>query len=114
MAAGVLALGIGAMSAIFSVVDPVLIRPLPFNEPSKLVMLWENARGNPRNRVSPLKREFSATGGTTRNRAPVISPLIGSLCPYLSDPTDRGSCTHSLPGPVPSRNISRLLPGIRG
>lgn len=54
MAAGVLALGIGAMSAIFSVVDAVLIRPLPFNEPSKLVMLWENAPGNPRNRVSPL------------------------------------------------------------
>lgn len=54
LAAGVLALGIGAMSAIFSVVDAVLIRPLPFNEPSKLVMLWENAPGNPRNRVSPL------------------------------------------------------------
>lgn len=54
LAAGALALGIGAMSAIFSVVDAVLLRPLPFNEPNKLVMLWENAPGNPRNRVSPL------------------------------------------------------------
>ena len=54
LAAAVLALGIGAMSAIFSVVDAVLLRPLPFNEPSKLVMLWEKAPGNPRNRVSPL------------------------------------------------------------
>lgn len=54
LAAGVLALGIGTMSAMFSIVDAVLLRPLPFNEPTKLAMLWEDAPGNPRNRVSPL------------------------------------------------------------
>src|SRR4051794_41898038 len=40
-AVGILALGIGANSALFSVVDAVLLRPLPFPEPERMMRLEE-------------------------------------------------------------------------
>jgi putative ABC transport system permease protein len=45
-AAVTLALGIGANTAIFSLVDAALLRPLPFPDASRLVLLWESRPGS--------------------------------------------------------------------
>lgn len=49
-----LALGIGAVIAIFSAADALLFRPLPFREPGKLVMIWEANRAAPENQRNPV------------------------------------------------------------
>ena len=51
-----LAVGIGATTAIFTVLDRVVLRPLPYPDPDRLVMLWEtnDTKGLAHERLSPV------------------------------------------------------------
>jgi putative ABC transport system permease protein len=74
-----LALGIGANSAIFALVDATLLRPLPYGEPEQLVSIWESSTTTERGYVSPLNMlDWNARSHTFAKIAG-FTPSVGGM-----------------------------------
>jgi putative ABC transport system permease protein len=87
VAAITLALGIGANSAIFALVDRTLLRPLPFHNPDRLVMAWEQSDSSPRGRVSPLNLLDWSERSRTFDQFAAFIPNIGGMVMNGADGT---------------------------
>jgi len=77
VAAATLALGIGANSAIFALVDATLLRPLPYATPERLVTIWETSADTPRGFASPLNMADWQTRGQTLEKIAGYTPSMG-------------------------------------
>jgi len=76
-----LALGSGANTAIFTVINAVLLRPLPYHAPERLVGVWEaNAlRQSERNTVSPANYLDWRAGNTVFSGMAAVTDASASL-----------------------------------
>jgi len=103
MALATLALGLGAATAIFSVVDAVLLKPLPFRDPGRLLVVWEK---NP----AQNKSKLLVAGGnflewTKQTRALESMAAFQEVHVNLT----AGPNGHILPEELPARRVS---PGL--
>lgn len=83
VALGTLAIGIAATAAIFSVVNTLLLKPLPYAEPQRLVMLWHDLRerGGPENEWLTPAHFFD---WRTRSRSLEASAVFRGASPALT------------------------------
>jgi predicted permease len=100
----VTALGIGANTAVFSLTDQVFLRPLPYADADRLVMVWQNAPGYTRVEASPpnyldwqrMNQSFETMGAFTG----LAANMVGGTEPRRLD------------GAATSAEVLRML-GVR-
>jgi predicted permease len=79
-AIGSLALGIGANTAIFTILNGSVLRPLPYADPGNLMVVWETRADNPKRAVAPAnfldwRRETTAFSGSPAEAGPAKAGL---------------------------------------
>ncbi len=96
-----LALGIGACTAIFSIVDAVLVRPLPYPAANKLFLVWQKRPDGERNLASA--RSYLAWSAQNRS-----FESLTAISPFVFNLTGAGE-PQQLGGARVSANIGRTL-----
>ena len=74
-----LALGIGATTAVFTVVNGVLLRPLPYRDPDRLVMVFYGHQGQTSPWFSPPNFRDYVTQSTAFSDVVAIAPITANL-----------------------------------
>ncbi len=75
----IVAIGVGATTAAFSVTDFVLIRPLPFPNADRLVKVWQRTKGYGRLELSPANYRDWTQASTVFERIGMYHPLAANL-----------------------------------
>jgi putative ABC transport system permease protein len=98
-----LALGIGANTAIFSVADAVLFRPLPYPNSSRLVMVWDQLQKLGLDRLAPR----SSTAEAYRNLHDIFD-ASGGIYP-LDQILTGDAAAERIPGMTVSKDVFAML-----
>ena len=102
---GTLALGIGANTAIFSICNAVLFKPLPYAEANRLVMLWERTPAGTLMTVAPANFVDWRSGNRSFREVAALNPNPSFILGGQSEPA-------RLAGAAVSANFFPLL-GVR-
>ncbi|MGC4055533.1 MAG: permease prefix domain 1-containing protein [Paludibaculum sp.] len=97
VAIATLALGIGGLTAVFSAFDSMLIRPLPYTDPDRLVMVWDDlSKTDDRTKSAPAPAEWYEW----RRLNTVFSDIAST------QPTEATLSGDGAPEQVPARNAT--------
>jgi hypothetical protein len=102
----VTALGVGATTAAFSVADHVLIRPLPYHEPERLVRIWQTGPGSGWTEASPANYRDWRDNARSFERIAGFEPESRFWIPLVLQPAQY------IYGNPFLQTVARLKPGV--